>query len=159
MVPTREAVATLCTALRKPEELGEGAALLLRRLYSWLWSGCAGQVQGYLEELRACPMLVSTLSCKSPAGRAAAYWACHVIGRAVCGHSGNAMALMAAGAIKGICALVERHPHDSEVHLAGATALGYLSQVDAVRRRLAASGTVGRLIRAVETNLAEEEGW
>lgn len=155
-MPTKEAVRALCESLRQPELLGEGAALLLRRLYSWLWSGCAGQVQAYLEELSVHGALVGALSCPAPeVGRSVAYWACHVIGRAVCGHSRNAVALTSAGAIMGICSLVERHPQDAEVHLAGATALSYLAQVEAVRGSLAASGAVGRLLRAVEGHLAD----
>lgn len=124
---------------------------MLQRLYAWLWSGFAPQVQAWIEEAAVHASLVSALTPpKEPDGRGVAYWACHVVGRAACGHARNATALAEAGAIDGICALIERHPLDVEVHLAGATALGYLAQCTGVRRRLASSGAVGRVLRAVE---------
>merc|ERR1712107_307176 len=58
-------------------------------------------VQAWLDEVSAHGVLVAALSSASfaPQGRVAAYWACHVIGRAVLGHARNAAALTAAGVV------------------------------------------------------------
>lgn len=155
--PTRAVVAALLLDLRK---LGHcSPVLLLRRLYTWLWSCHARHVQVWLSDScgdgsgspSAYSVLVALLSATEPDGRATAYWACHVMGRAAAGHVGNAARFVKEGVIDAICTMIDHHPLDAEVHLAGIFTLSHIAQNHSLQDSVVGSQAVARLLRAVES--------
>eukprot|EP00927_Polykrikos_kofoidii_P038046 TRINITY_DN32306_c0_g1_i1.p1 TRINITY_DN32306_c0_g1~~TRINITY_DN32306_c0_g1_i1.p1 ORF type:complete len:1184 (+),score=218.91 TRINITY_DN32306_c0_g1_i1:269-3553(+) len=118
----------------------------LRLLYAWLWSDCASRVQAWLDNCSARSILVKLLA----DSRAVGFWACHVIGRAVDRNERNAESLANEGAIGAICAFVDKHSADAEVHLAGVSVLNYFAQSLALKQRIVSEGAISRLLVAME---------
>lgn len=162
--PSKEAFLELCNGL--PAHLAQQdlqpAVPLLRRLYGWLWSGSAPEVQAWLLDSELHATLVGALAAPGRSGRGVAFWACHVIGRVACCHASNATALINAGAIDAISSLVEARRHDAEVHLASAYSLGYLAESGAIPASFgqtkALTGAVGRVLSAIEGLISDDAG-
>lgn len=171
--PSKEAVLELCSLLpahlarREPHK----AATQLQRLYAWLWTGFASEVQAWLFDSGLHPALVAALASPGNVGRGVAFWACHVIGRAANYHSSNATAFIDAGAIEALSALVESRRGDAEVHLASACSLGYLVENGGAGQGMALSGAppkvatlairagaVSRVLTAIEELISDDLG-
>eukprot|EP00929_Paragymnodinium_shiwhaense_P010679 TRINITY_DN11553_c0_g1_i1.p1 TRINITY_DN11553_c0_g1~~TRINITY_DN11553_c0_g1_i1.p1 ORF type:complete len:1232 (-),score=375.72 TRINITY_DN11553_c0_g1_i1:54-3749(-) len=149
-LPTEAAAVALCDWLDEASLQAGSAIECLRKLYDWLWSDHAPQLQALaqMSSGRLEHQLVSLTG--AGAGRATGYWACHVMGRVVFGHSDNAMTFVTAGAIGAVAELVQRHWQDVEVHMAAVTALQSFAVSPAVQGQVASSGVVCQLQRAIE---------